>query len=85
MFEVEKAQLLYKLVRNHTWGNIYDRLEHFKRFQNLDKMIKELSKSEWILIKKKPNFTGISLNTGYKKEIIIYIETYLPYLKGTIR
>ena len=83
--EVEKAQLLFKLARNHTWNNIYDRLEHFKRFQNLRNMIKELAKKGLIIIHKKGKFDAISLNTQYKKEIVDFIEMYMPYVKGAIK
>mgnify|MGYP001565551108 CR=1 FL=1 len=82
--DLEKAQLLFKLARNKTWNNIYDRLEHFKRFQNLDYTIKELSKQGWIIIYKKSKFTGISVNTQFKKEIIEFIEMHMPHLKGAI-
>lgn len=83
--ELEKAQIMFKLARKNNWGACYDRLEHFKRFQNLNEAIKELSKQEWIIIHKKPDFVGISLNTKYKKEIIDYIEKEMPYIKGTIK
>lgn len=82
---LEKAQIMFKLARKNNWGNKYDRLEHFKRFQNLNKAIKELLNKNWILIYKKPMFTGISLNTKYKKEIIGFIEAELSHLKGIIK
>ncbi|MBA7519454.1 hypothetical protein ES705_11533 [subsurface metagenome] len=81
--ELEKAQIMFKLVRKNNWGAKYDRLEHFKRFPNLDNAKKELGRKDWILIHKKPNFTGISLNNKYKKEIIELIEEQMPYLKET--
>ena len=41
--EKEKAQLMFKLAfSKKNWGKKYDRLEHFKRFPNLKKIIKEL-------------------------------------------
>ena len=83
--DLEKAQLMFKLARKDNWGNSYDRLEHFKRFENLKKIIKELHKKEWIIINKKSKFTGISLNTKYKKEIIGFIELNMPYIKGIIK
>ena len=83
--EVEKAQLLFKLVRNHTWNNVYDRLEHLKRFQNLKEIIKELSNKGWIIIHKKGKYTGISVNTQFKKDIIEFIELHMPHLKGMIK
>ncbi|MEK6792776.1 MAG: hypothetical protein AABX95_03080 [Nanoarchaeota archaeon] len=63
----------------------HDRLEHFKRFENLEIIVKELNKIGWLLITKKPNYIGISLNTQYKKEIINFIETHIPEIKGWIK
>ncbi len=83
-YDLEKAQLLFKLARNKTWNNIYDRLEHFKRFQHRDEIVKELSKQGWILIHKKAKYTGISISTQHKKEIVEFIETRMPDLKGYI-
>jgi hypothetical protein len=86
VLDLEKAQLMSALARGKgNWGNSYDRLEHFKKFQNLKEIIKELSKSCWIMIHKKTNFTGISLNPKYKREIIGFIEIQMPYLKGAIK
>jgi len=84
--EKEKAELMFKLAfSKKNWGAKYDRLEHFKRFPNLDKIVKELNKIGWLMIKRKPNYIGISLNTKYKKEIIKFIESKLPYLRGMLR
>ena len=84
--KIEKAQLMFKLARGKgNWGAKYDRLEHFKRFQNLNQIVKELSKIRWILVYNKPNYTGISLNPKFKKEIIDFVETQMPYLRGTIK
>lgn len=84
--DLEKAQLMSILARSKgNWGAKYDRLEHFKRFQNLKEIIKELSKRGWLLVYNKPNFTGISLNTQFKREIIEFIEKEMPHLKGIIR
>lgn len=84
--DLEKAQLMSILARSKgNWGSKYDRLEHFKRFQNLKEIIKELSKIGWIIIHKKPKFTGISLNNQFKKEIIEFIEDKIPHLKGIIK
>jgi hypothetical protein len=84
--ELEKAQLMSALARGKgNWGAKYDRLEHFKRFTNLDLIIKELVKLSWIIFHKKPNYQAISLNTQYKKEIIEFIELHMPYLKGLIK
>ena len=83
--DLEKARLMLALARGKgNWGEKYDRTEHFKRFQDLNEIVKELSKIGWILIHKKPNYTGISLNTEHKKEIIDFIEKEMPYLKGAI-
>ncbi len=84
--DLEKAQLMSVLARSKgNWGEKYDRTEHFKRFQNLKEIIKELSKSGWIVVHKKPKFEAISLNTKYKKEIIDFIEKEMPHLKGIIK
>lgn len=83
--DIEKAQILFKLARNHTWNNVYDRLEHFKRFQHRDDIIKELSKCEWILVHKKAKYVGISINTQCKKDIVAFIELHMPHLKGAIQ
>lgn len=80
--DLDKAKLMYKLaVAKRNWGAKYDRLEHFKRFQNLDEIIDKLVKEEWIIVHKKPKFTGISLNTKYKSQIIEFIEKHIPKLK----
>jgi len=83
--DLEKAQVMFKLARKDNWGHKYDRTEHFKRFQNLDKIIKELSNKGWLLIYKKPMFTGLALNTKHKKEIVEFIEKEIPYMKGVIQ
>ena len=82
--DLEKAQIMFKLIRKKNWGARYDRTEHFKRFSSLNRTIRELSKINWMLIHKKSQFTGISLNTQFKKEIIGFIEREMPYLKGTL-
>jgi len=84
--DLEKAQLMSVLARSKgNWGDKYDRTEHFKRFQNIKEIIKELFKKGWLVIHNKPNFTGISLNTQFKKEIIEFIEKEMPHLKGVIK
>ena len=84
--EKEKAQLMFKLAfSKKNWGAKYDRLEHFKRFPNLDKIIKELLKLKWIIFYKKPNYKAISLNPKYKKEIIEFIEDKIPALRGAVK
>ena len=76
--EKEKAQLMFKLAfSKKNWGAKYDRLEHFKRFPNLKKIVKDLEKIKWLLVKKKANYKGISLNPKFKKEIIEFIEKYI--------
>ena len=82
---LEKAEIMFKLARKGNWNNSYDRTEHFKRFQNLEESIKELSKIGWIIIHKKPKFLAISLNTQFKKEIIEFIEMQMPHLKGYVQ
>ena len=83
--DLEKAQIMFKLTRKNNWGACYDRTEHFKRFPNLNNIIKELSKIEWIIIHKKPQYAALSLNTKFKKEIIEFIEQQMPYLKGVLK
>ncbi len=84
--DLEKAQLMSALARSKgNWGDKYDRTEHFKRFQNLKEVIKELSKQGWLIVHKKPKFTGISLNAQFKREIIEFIEKEMLYLKGIIK
>ncbi len=82
----EKAHIMFKLARGKgNWGAKYDRLEHFKRFSNLNKAIKELQNVGWIIYYKKPGYEAISLNPNYKAEIISFIEQQLPYLKGMVK
>ena len=84
--EKEKAQLMFKLAfSKKNWGAKYDRLEHFKRFQNLDKIVKELNNVGWLSIIKKPGYIRISLNTQFKKEIIEFIELHMPEVRGWIK
>ncbi len=84
--DLDKARLMSALARGKAnWGAAYDRMEHFKRFQNLKEIIRELSKKEWIIIHKKQNFEAISLNPRYKKEIIEFIEEQIPELKGVVK
>jgi len=81
--EKEKAQPMFKLAfSKRNWGAKYDRLEHYKRFPNLKKIVKNLENSGWLLTKKKPNYTGISLNPKFKKEIIEFIEKHNPEVSG---
>jgi len=82
---LEKAQVMFKLTRKGNWGACYDRTEHFKRFQNLDNIIKELQKKDWLIIHKKSKYIALSLNSKHKKEIIEFIEKEMPYLKGVIK
>ena len=85
MFEEETAKVLLKLARKNNWNNSYDRTEHFKWFPNLDKILKELTKSGWLILHRKPKFLGISLNSQYKEEITKFIERYLPHTREMIR
>ena len=84
--ELEKAQLMFRLARSKgNWGGKYDRTEHFKRFQNLKQIIKELSNQDWIIVYNKPQYKAISLNPKYKREILEFIEKQIPYAKGIIK
>lgn len=83
----EKAFLMFKLAKSKggCWGAKYDRLEHLKKFQDLDKIVKEMGNLGWIIINKKPNYTGVSLNSHYKKEIVEFIEKNLPEMRGILK
>ncbi|MEK6889416.1 MAG: hypothetical protein AABW80_04910 [Nanoarchaeota archaeon] len=83
--DLEIAQVMFKLARKDNWGHKYDRLEHFKRFQNLDDIVKELKRRNWLIKYDKPNFTGIALNTQFKKEIVDFIKQQLPHLSEMIK
>ncbi|MBU1129009.1 MAG: hypothetical protein KJ949_00055 [Nanoarchaeota archaeon] len=84
--EKEKAKLMFKLAfSKKNWGHKFDRLEHYKRFQNLKIIVKDLSKKGWLLIQQKPNYTNISLNPKFKAEIIEFIEDKMSELKGMIK
>jgi len=84
--DLEKARLMSALARGKAnWGASYDRTEHFKRFQNLKEIIKDLSKKGWLIIHKKPGYEAISLNPQYKREIIEFIEDQIPELKRMIK
>ena len=79
--ELIKAEIMLKLTKKNNWGACYDRLENFKRFPDLKKIIKELGKEEWLIIHNKSKYIGISLNTKYKKEIAEFIikQTNINY------
>ena len=84
--EKEMAMFLFRLARSKgNWGGKYDRLEHLSRFPNLKRIIKILSNKGWIILKKKPNYTGVSLNTKYKREILEFIEIKSPEYKGHLK
>ena len=83
--EKEKAQVMFKLTRKNNWNACYDRTEHFKRFQNLNEIIKDLSKIGWLIVHKKPKYTALSLNTKFKEEIIEFIEGEMPELRGIVK
>ena len=84
--ELEKAQFMSVLARRKgNWGAKYDRLEHFKKFPNLNTLVKELVKLGWLLFYKKPNYKAVLLNQKYKGEIIKFIEDKMPYIKGIIK
>ena len=48
--EIETAEFMNKLFRKGNWNNVYDRREHFKRFQNLGVIIKDLVKRGWMIL-----------------------------------
>lgn len=76
---------MFKLAYSkRNWGAKYDRLEHFKRFSNLKKIMKELENDGWLIVRKKPNYIGISLNPKFKKEIIRFIEKQMPGVKDWV-
>ena len=84
--EKEEAMFLFRLARSKgNWGGKYDRLEHLRRFPNLKRILKNLSNKGWIILKKKPNYTGVSLNTKYKREILEFIKIQLPEFKGYLK
>ena len=83
--DVETAEFMNKLFRKGNWNNVYDRREHFKRFQNLGVIIKDLVKRGWMILHKKPKFEAYSLNTKFKMEIIDFMERNKPELKGMFR
>ena len=67
----EEAQLMFKLAYSKkNWGSKYDRLEHFKRFPDLKKIVKELENIGWLIIHKKSNYAGISLNPKFKNSLL---------------
>jgi len=77
---------MFKLAYSKkNWGAKYDRLEHYKRFANLKRIVKELGDLEWLIVKKKTNYTGISLNPKFKKEIVEFIEEQIPEVKGWVK
>jgi len=83
--DVEKAQIMLKPAKKRNWNNRYDRLEHFKRFPNLKRAIKELENQDFVLVRKKSNFTGISLDSSYKKEVVEFIKKQLPHLRDLVK
>ena len=86
LMKKEKAQVMFKLAYSKkNWGAKYDRLEHFKRFSDLKRIVKELENLGWLIVKKKSNYIGISLNPKFKKEIIKFIEDKMPHIKGILR
>ena len=81
--DIEKAQIMWKLAKKN-WNNKYDRLEHFKRFPNLKQAVKELENQNLIIVRKKPNYIGISLDSHNKKVIVEFMKSKLPHLKEFI-
>ena len=64
----EKAQVMFKLTRKNNWDSCYDRTEHFKRFQNLNQIIKDLSRIGWIFFIKNPTTLPFHLIRASKKK-----------------
>ncbi|PIN90674.1 hypothetical protein COU57_02705 [Candidatus Pacearchaeota archaeon CG10_big_fil_rev_8_21_14_0_10_32_14] len=83
--DLDKAKILLKLLRKGNWNDSYDQSEYFKRFENLDGLIKELKTIGWVILHKKPKFEAYSLSTEHKKEIIDFIEALISEVQGTIR
>jgi len=79
--ELVMARVMLKLTKKNNWCTCYDRLEHFKRFPDLKKVVKELEMKGWVFIHNKSNYIAISLNTQYKKEIAEFIieQTKINY------
>jgi len=85
LMKKEQAQLMFKLAYSKkNWEAKYDRLENFKRFPNLKQIVKELKNLGWLIVKKKPNYIGISLNPKFKKEIVEFIEKQIPEIKNWV-
>lgn len=78
--EIEKAQILYNLLRRKKIGKNYDRMEHLKRFDK--KAIKTLVKEGLLISKGGKDFTPISINPSRKEEAVKFVRTHLPSLKG---
>ena len=84
--DIETGRLLGKLARGKgNWGAKMDRLEHYKRFPNLKIIVKRLVNRDWLLLKSKPNYQLISLNTKYKKEIYEFIRKELIDSEGYLK
>ena len=64
--DLEKAQVMFKLTRKGNWNACYDRLEHFKRFKNLDLIIKDLVKIRWVILHKNQLINN-NANSQYKR------------------
>ncbi len=62
----------------------FDCLAGYSFTSGFCKIYKELENVGWLNVKKKPNYTGISLNTKCKKEIIEFIEKEIPEFRGWI-
>jgi len=78
--DLEKARIMFKLIRKGKWGGSYDRDEFFKKFPNLDEAVKELQKGDWLIIHKKPKFRAFSLDSKHKREIMEFVEKQMPDL-----
>ena len=48
--------------------SMYGNFGNTTKFESAKEIIKELANLGWLIVRKKPKFTGISLNTSFKKE-----------------
>jgi len=78
--EIDKAKLLYNLLRRKKIGGNYDRLEHLKRFDK--KAINDLFKQGLLISPAKKKFITISVNPRKVEEAKEFVRNTLPELKG---
>lgn len=78
--EIEKARVLYNLLRRKKIGKNYDRLEHLKRFDK--KAIKGLFKEGLLISPSKKKFVTISVNPSRVEDAKVFVRNTLSGLKG---